>query len=207
MVYLCHSNPIVLFHMDLNTCYPSVFFSTGCKCDFPFVNARMTSLACFQPTLSAENGRSDTNSNIKIAQKCRSPQVWQVKYAREQGKHFGWILLVLYAMFVKLFTTQLNKLVSKRLCINSVYDDLTLIRHDYVYWSPSRLTAETQRFLLFVVVSSNSSHWFFLQMMDNNDAKNHIYISSSWFWLRLRDTKMAGSNRCQAAGHMGENEE
>ena len=207
MVYLCHSNPIVLFHMDLNTCYPSVFFSTGCKCDFPFVNARMTSLACFQPTLSAENGRSDTNSNIKIAQKCRSPQVWQVKYAREQGKHFGWILLVLYAMFVKLFTTQLNKLVSQRLCINSVYDDLTLIRHDYVYWSPSRLTAETQRFLLFVVVSSNSSHWFFLQMMDNNDAKNHIYISSSWFWLRLRDTKMAGSNRCQAAGHMGENEE
>ena len=203
MVYLCHSNPIGLFHMDLNTCYPSVFFSTGCKCDFPFVNARMTSLACFQPTLSAENGRSDTNSNIKIAQKCRSPQVWQVKYAREQGKHFGWILLVLYAMFVKLFTTQLNKLVSKRLCINSVYDDLTLIRHDYVYWSPSRLTAETQRFLLFVVVSSNSSHWFFLQMMDNNDAKNHIYI----FWLRLRDTKMAGSNRCQAAGHMGENEE
>ena len=207
MVYLCHSNPIVLFHMDLNTCYPSVFFSTGCKCDFPFVNARMTSLACFQPTLSAENGRSDTNSNIKIAQKCRSPQVWQVKYAREQGKHFGWILLVLYAMFVKLFTTQLNKLVSKRLCINSVYDDLTIIRHDYVYWSPSRLTAETQRFLLFVVVSSNSSHWFFLQMMDNNDAKNHIYISSSWFWLRLRDTKMAGSNRCQAAGHMSENEE
>ena len=207
MVYLCHSNPIVLFHMDLNTCYPSVFFSTGCKYDFPFVNARMTSLACFRPTLSAENGRSDTNSNIKIAQECRSPQVWQVKYAREQGKNFGWILLVLYAMFVKLFTTQLNKLVSKRLCINSVFDDLTLIRHDYVYWSPSRLKAETQRFLLSVVVSSNSSPWFFLQMMDLNDAKNHIYISSSWFWLCLRDTNMAGSNRCQAAGHMDENQE
>ena len=49
-------------------------------------------------------------------------------------------------MFVKLFTTQLNKIVSKRLCINSVCDDLTLIRHDHVSWSPSRLTAEIQRF-------------------------------------------------------------
>ena len=45
------------FHMNLNTCYSSVFFSTGCKCDFPFVHAGMTSLACFKPTLSAENGR------------------------------------------------------------------------------------------------------------------------------------------------------
>ena len=45
----------------------------------------------------------------------------------------------------------------------------------------------------------------------NNDANNHIYhrtyISSSWFWLRLRDTNMADSNRSQAAGHMGENQE
>ena len=62
--------------------------------------------------------------------------------------------------FVKLFTSQLNKLVSKRLCINSVCDDLTLIRNDHVSWSSSRLTAEIQRFLLSVVVSSNSSPCF-----------------------------------------------
>ena len=80
---------------------------------------------------------------------------------REQGKHFGWILLVLYATFVKLFTTQLNKLVwndfVSTLCatIKSF-----IIRHDHVSWSSSRLTAEIQRFLLSVVVSSNSSPWF-----------------------------------------------
>ena len=87
-------------------------------------------------------------------------------------------------MFVKLFTTQLNKIVSKRLCINSVCDDLTLIRHDHVSWSPSRLTAE-------IVVSSN----FFALVFDkrwntkkslgvflltfstttNNDANYQIY--------------------------------
>ena len=41
----------------------------------------------------------------------------------------------------------------------------------------------------------------------NNDANNYIYISSNWFWLRLRDTNIADSNRCQAAGHIGENQE
>ena len=94
-------------------------------------------------------------------------------------------------MFVKLFTTQLNKLASKRLCINSVCDDLTLIRHDHFSWSPPRLTAEIQRFLLSVVVSSNCSPLFltndgirkkslgvFLLTFStkiNNDANNHIY--------------------------------
>ena len=128
-------------------------------------------------------------------------------------------------MFVKLFTTQLNKLVSKRLCINSVYDDLTLIRHEHVSWSPSRLTAEIQRFLLSVVVSSNCSplFWtndgmrkntwvFFFSLFLQKSTTMQTTISttalfSSWFRLRFRDTNMADSNRCQAAGHMGENQE
>ena len=109
--------------------------------------------ATLKPTLSAKTGRFDTNSSIEIAKKFRSPQVWQVWNEREQEKHFGWIFLLLYAMFVKLFTTQLNKIVSKRRCINCLCDDLTLIRHDHVSWSPSRLTAE-------IVVSSNSSPLF-----------------------------------------------
>ena len=172
--------------------------------------------ATLKPTLSAKTGRFDTNSSIEVAKKFRSPQVWQVWNEREQEKHFGWIFLLLYAMFVKLFTTQLNKIVSKRLCINSVCDDLTLIRHDHVSWSPSRLTAE-------IVVSSNffalvfDKRWntkkslgvFLLtfSITTNNDADNYIYISSNWFWLRLRDTNMADSNRCQAVGHVGENQE
>ena len=124
-------------------------------------------------------------------------------------------------------STWLNKLVSKRLCINSVYDDLTVIRHEHVSWSPSRLTAEIQRFLLSVVVSSNcsplfwqmieyeeifgcfSSHFFYnnQQPCKQPYLLPHSYISSSWFWVRLRDTNMADSNRCQAAGHMGANQE
>ena len=75
-------------------------------------------------------------------------------------------------MFVKLFTTQLNKIVSKRLCINSVCDDLTLIRHDHVSWSPSRLTAKIQRVLLSVVVSSNSSPLF----LTNDGIRKNLWV-------------------------------
>ena len=128
--------------------------------------------ATLKPTLSAKTGRFDTNSSIEIAKKFRSPQVWQVWNEREQEKHFGWIFLLFYAMFVKLFTTQVNKIVSKRLCINSLCDDLTLIRHDHVSWSLSRLTAEIQRFLLFVVVSSNSSPLF----LTNDGIRKNLWV-------------------------------
>ena len=54
-----------------------------------------------------------------------------------------------------------------------------------------------------------SSHFFYnnQQRYKLPNLLPHSYISSSWFWSRLRDTNMAYSNRCQAAGHMGENQE
>ena len=66
----------------------------------------------------------------------------------------------------------IEKLVSKRLGINSVCDDLTLIRHDHVSWSPSRLTAEIQRFLLSVVVSSNCSPLF----LTNDGIRKNLWV-------------------------------
>ena len=115
MVYLCHSNPIVLSTWIWTLAIP-LFFSQ--------LDANVTSLLYMLEwpawlALSQHSPRKTVvkipNSSVNSAQTFRSPQVWQVKCAREQGKHFGWIFLVLYAMFVKLFTIQLNKLVSKRL--------------------------------------------------------------------------------------------
>ena len=81
-------------------------------------------------------------------------------------------------MFVKLFTTQLNKLVWKDfVLILSATIKSFIIRHDHVSWSSSRLTAEIQRFLLSVVVSSNSSPWF----LTNDGIRKNGWVFSSHF--------------------------
>ena len=53
IVYFRLNKPITLSTWILTLAMPLVrSTSTGCNCDFPLVNAGITNLACFRPTLS-----------------------------------------------------------------------------------------------------------------------------------------------------------
>ena len=76
-------------------------------------------------------------------------------------------------MFVKLFTTQLNKLVSKRLCINSVCDDQIL---HYPPWPCLPVIVSTYgrnpEISPLCSGSSNSSPWF----LTNDGIRKNVWV-------------------------------